>query len=355
MFPSRGGAHTRPQELFAGRYAVDGPLPWGGLCTHYRASAEGTPLVLCVLPMDVSRSVSASAAFAELAQRLGAVQSRAIPRVLDAGVLDGVPYLAFRDLRGADLTYVLRDRALSPKEVLRLGDDVLDALEKAHAHGLVHGDLTPQNIVVTRSRDGRLEARVIGTGVLPLLRENPDASAHASPTGSGKHAISYMAPELLGSGLEPRSDLYAVGALLHHMATGSPPTRVAGTEGFDDLPSLPDVIRRAMAKRPETRYPSAASMRTALDWIEVEPPKAPERVKSSHPAGTILKSSAPRPVPVPPVVVEEVVHDDRRPVRLTLLLILLGGLVFSGYWYRKQTAPGEASPLGVKPETSDVG
>ena len=66
MFPSHGGAYVRPEELFAGRYAVDGALPWGGLGTYYRASAEGTPLILCVLPMDVDRSVRAAAAFARI-------------------------------------------------------------------------------------------------------------------------------------------------------------------------------------------------------------------------------------------------------------------------------------------------
>ena len=370
MFPSRGGAHTRPQELFAGRYAVDGPLPWGGLSTHYRAAAEGTPLVLCVLPMDVSRSVRASAAFAELAQRLGAVQTRAVPRILDAGILDGVPYLAFRDTRGTVLANVLRDRKLSPQEVLRLADGVLDALEEAHSHGLVHGDLTPQNVLVTRSRDGRLAARVIGMGVLPLLRANPEASAHPSPTGSGKHAISYMAPELFGEdGLEPRSDLYALGSLLHHMATGSPPTRISGTEGFDELPGLPDVIRRAMAKRVDKRYPTAASMRTALDWIEVQGLRQPPRAQSNHPPGTILStsppnlsppieshpnSSGPRPIPVQPIRTEQIVHEDRRRIRLTLLLILLGTLLFSGYWQRRQTTPSEAAPIELQPETADV-
>jgi serine/threonine protein kinase len=385
MFPSRGGAHTRPEELFAGRYAVDGALPWGGLVTYYRASAEGTPLILCVLPMDVGRSRRAETAFAELAQRLGSAHSQSLPRVLDAGVVNGVPYLAFQDTRGALLSDVLRDRPLSSLEVLKLAAEVLDALNAGHAQGLVHGDLTPQNIVVTRDRDGRFAARVIGMGVLPLLRENPDASAHARHTGSGKHAISYMAPELFGGGVfEPPADLYAAGALLHHMVTGAPPIGWETGEGFDDLPDLPDVIRRAMAKRPANRYPTAASMRTALDWLEVESAKQSPQTQdlapwmesshigsipvaalsstrpathgsSSHPTGKVLTTSGARPIPIAPVVIEELDTNKRQWLRLTLLLILLGVLVFSGYWYEAQTSTTERPvPFGLEPEAHDA-
>lgn len=386
MFPSRGSARTRPEELFAGRYAVDGPLPWGGLTTYYRASTEGTPLILCVLPMDVSRSLRAEAEFSALAHRLGAIQSRTIPHVLDAGVIDGVPYLAFQDTRGGLLADILRDRPLGSLDVLRLATDVLNGLDAAHAQGLVHGDLTPHNIVVTRDRQGRLTARLMGVGVLPLLRSNPDASAHAAHTGSGQHAISYMAPELFGDGVfEPTSDLYSMGALLHHMTTGAPPAVWETPEGFDDLPGLPDVIRRAMARNPVQRYPDPASMRTALEWIEAESARQnprtqdiapwmetshigsipvaalntsrpPAHVSSSHPAGKILSTSGARPIPIAPLVIEERdMHANRQWVRLALLLMLLGTLGFAGHWLKAQSeAAGSQAPLGLGSERSDV-
>ena len=384
MFDLHGGAHARPEELFVGRYAVDGALPWGGLATYYRASAEGTPLILCVLPMDVSRSVPANAAFSELAHKLGALTSRAVPRVLDAGIIDGVPYLAFQDTRGPLLSDVLRERPLSSLDVLRIGEDLLEALDAAHAEGVVHGDITPQNIVLTRDRRGRLSARLVGLGVLPLLRCHPNASAHAAHTGSGQHAVSYMAPELFGGGTaEPAADLYSIGALLHHMTTGSPPIGWETDQGFDDMPALPDVIRRAMAKHPIHRYPNAAAMRTALDWIEIESAKnnpqtqdiapwmetshigsipvatlntsrPPAHVSSSHPAGRVLSTSGARPIPIAPVIVEEIDSEaNRRWVQLTLLLILLGTLVFSGYWLEAQTNRAEpASPATLDVEGS---
>lgn len=386
MFPSRGGAYPPPEELFAGRYAVDGPLPWGGLITYYRASAEGTPLILCVLPMDLTRSARAEAAFARMAQGLGSVRTRTVPRILDAGVIDGVPYLAFRDTRGTLLSDLIRDRPLSSLTVLRLASDVLEALESAHGQALIHGDLTPQNVIVARERDGGLTARVIGMGVVPLLRENPEASAHATHTGSGKHAVAYMAPELFGGGsFEAPADLYSIGALLHHMVVGSPPILRNTDQGFDDIPGLPEVIRRAMASRPRDRYPDAASMRAALEWLEVESAKQnpstqdiapwmetslvgsipvatiassrpPAHLSSQQPAGKVLSTSGPRPIPIRPTRIEEIETGMARGwLRLLLLVILLGTLAFSGYWLHARKSPEQSpGPTGSEPAERDA-
>ena len=372
MFPSPGGAYPPPEELFAGRYAVDGTLPWGGLTSYYRASSEGTPLILCVMPIDLNQSKRAEAAFSHLAHGLGAIRSKAVPRVLDAGIINGVPYLAFQDTRGTLLAEVLRDRPLSSLTVLRLASDILDALGAAHAQGLVHGDLTPQNIIVTRRRDGRLGARLLGMGVVPLIRSFPEASPHRPHTGSGQHAVAYMAPERFGEEvLTPAADLYSMGALLHHMVTGSAPVGWETGEGFDDVPGLPDVIRRAMAKQPHQRYPDAAAMRAALDWIEVESAKQnpqtqdiapwmetshigsipvaslasslpPAHVTSSHPPGKVLRISSALPNPVEPVVLEKRTSDsNRRWLQIALLLMLLGSLVLSGFWWKAQLSPDQ--------------
>jgi serine/threonine-protein kinase len=380
MFPSPGGAYPPPEELFAGRYAVDGVLPWGGFASYYRASSEGTALILSVIRMDVSQTRRAEAAFAHLAHGLGSIRSRVLPRVLDAGVIDGVPYLAFQDTRGTLLSDLLRDRKLSSLTMLRIAGDVLDALGEGHSRALMHGDLTPENIIVTRNRGGQLRARVIGMGVLPLIRANPEASAQTAHTGSGKHAVAYMAPELFGGGdFGASADLYSVGALLHHMVIGSPRIGWETEEGFDDIPGLPDVIRHAMARRPEQRFPNAAAMRAALEWLEVESatqnphtqdiapwmatshvgsvPVAslasslpPAYLSSSHPPGTILSTSGARPIPIEPIVVEALDDENERHwSRIALLLVLLGTLVFSGYWWKSQIRVEEpAAPLGLE-------
>lgn len=381
MFPSPGGAYPPPEELFAGRYVVDGTLPWGGVASYYRATSEGTPLILCVLPIDLNRSKRAETAFSELAHGLGSIRSDAVPRVLDAGIIDGVPYLAFHDMRGTTLGNLLRDRPLRSLTVLRLAYEVLDALGAAHAQGLAHGDLTPQNVLVSRRRTGELGARLVGLGIVPLIRSFPEASPHAAHTGSGKHAVAYMAPERFGGGtIDPSADLYAVGALLHHMVIGSPPVGWEADDGFDDVPGLPDVIRRAMARHPRNRYPDAAAMRAALDWLEVESakqnprtqdiapwmetsnigsipvpslnsPLPPALATSSHPPGKVVSTSGARPIPIKPVRLEELAAN--RSVRwrqITLLSILLGSLLFAGYWWDARRSPNDTTlPLGLDP------
>ena len=378
MFPSAGGAHPSPEALFAGRYAVDGALPWSGVASYYRASSEGTPLILCVLPLNLKRSRQAEAAFARLAHGLGAIRSPVVPRILDAGIIDGVPYLAFQDLRGMLLADVIRDRPLSSLDVIRIGADILDALGAAHAQGVVHGDLTPQNVIITRTRDGQLRARLIGIGVVPLIRSAPDASPFAAHTGSGKHAVAYMAPEIFHRGtFEGAADQYAVGALLHHLGIGAPPIGWDGGEGFDDLRGLPDVIGRAMSKQPSSRYPDAASMRAALEWIEAESAKhnpqtqdiapwmetsyigsipvpalassvPPAQVISSMPVGKVVSISSGRPVPIEPIVIEALDPEiNRRWRQIALLLFLLGSLVLSGYWWKAKLS---ANPATTRPD-----
>lgn len=381
MVQFRAGADVRPEALFAGRYAVDGLLPWGGLVRYYRASAENSALILSVLPMDVSRSASAEAAFSELAQRMGSIRCASVPTVVDAGIIGGVPYLAFNDTRGTLLTDVLRDRPLGSVDVLRLAGNVLDGLEAAHRAGLVHGDLTPQNVVIARDRRGRLSARLIGIGMLPLLREHPEASAHAVHTGSGKFAVTYMAPELFGGGEIGHSvDLYAAGALIHHMVTGAPPRGPGREEGFEDIPELPEVIERARARRPVDRYASAAAMHAALEWLEVESSKRnpqtqdiapwmetsqvgsvpvavlssmhpPAHLSSHHPPGKILRSAAPHPRPAAPMIPERAdSQPERRWLQLALLLLLLGALVSLGFWQKayRDGAPSLESQLHLE-------
>lgn len=357
MFPDAGSSQPRPEALFGGRYAVDGALSWGGPVTYYRAWTDGSPVILCVFPMDVSTSLPAEASFAHLAHQLGAASSNALPKVLDAAVIDGVPYIAFEDVRGTLLSDLLPTRPLRPSEVLQLAEDVLDALQTGHALGLVHGDLTPHNVIVSRDPNGGLRARVVGMGTLPLLRRFPECTPHGSHRGSGQFAIAYAAPERIGDGpTDATGDLYAVGALLHHMLTGSPPVGWETDEAFDTLPGLQDIVRRAMGRRPTDRYTSAAAMQRALDWIQVDSGERVRVPRSSHPPGKVLTASGARPIPVAPVVVEEV-HQEAHlhRVRLGLLIVLLATLVLYGHLEASRSAStGWWTPAGPDFEVNDA-
>jgi serine/threonine protein kinase len=248
--------------------------------------------------------------------------------------------------------------------------------QESHAAGLVHGDLTPHNVVVTRDSRGRLHARLLGIGAMSLLRAHPGTSAHATHKGSGKFAISYMAPESLGDRPTASSDLYAIGTLIHHMLLGSPPVGWEGAEAFEDLPAMMEVVERARHARPNERYESAAAMRAALDWVEVESSKRnphtqdiapwmetsyvgsipvpvlassfpPAQRSSLHAPGTVLSgppvAEAPRPTAPP----GNRPRRDRRWLQLALLLCLLGTLVLFGSWHNAQSSDA----LGSFPES----
>lgn len=372
MFPTQGGVHRPPEELFAGRYAVDGQLTWGGRASYYRATSEGSPIIICVLPMDVGRSTRAEAGFCRLVDNLRRIRERSVPRILDAGTIDGVPYLAFHDTRGPLLSDMLRDKPVSSATVVRVASGVLRALQAAHEQGLVHGDLTPQNIVITRERSGTMNARIIGTGILPLLRAYPEACPYSLHTGSGQHAVAYMAPELIGTNAFPASaDIYAAGALLHHMVRGTPPAMWDDDTGFEDVLGLPEIVRTAMARQPAARYPNAAAMLAALEWLEVESSKLnpqtqdiapwmesshvgsipvatlassrpPAHVSGAHPIGTVLRTSQARSQPAPskgPLVIEGPRQDATRYwLQIGLLLLILCALVTTGHWWTRQSS-----------------
>ena len=400
MFPSPGGADPPRDNLFAGRYAIDGKLPWGGLASYYRASTEGAPVVLCVLPMNVNGSKNAQVAFSRMAQSLGLVHARTVPKVLDTGVVDGVPYLVFEDTRGSVLADVLNQQPLHSRTVLRVGAHVLDALGAGHRQGLVHADITPQNVILWRDRNGGLGAKLIGLGVAPLLRAFPDTTLQTPHAGSGQDSVAYMAPELFGRrSFEQRADLYSVGALLHHMVTGTPPVGWESNEAFDDIPGLPDVVRRAMEKQPHERYSDARSMMVALEWLEIESAQRnpqtqdiapwmegsrigsipvpaiasslPPQMTGSHPPGTVLASSGARrsPMPtghvseehsaswapfrVPPVGAREANPErTKRWYQIALLLLLLASLFFTGLWWKiRQQSSETPSPIDAGTQT----
>jgi eukaryotic-like serine/threonine-protein kinase len=143
-----------------------------------------------------------------------------------------------------------------------VGLDVLDALEYAHARGVVHRDIKPENVLI--EADGR--AKVTDFGIARLMG---DRGAAGTVTTAGRlvGTPAYMPPEALaGAPPDPRMDVFAVGVLLHEALTGQRPAgRAVGV-----LPSLARVIDRAIAADPASRYPSAAAMKADLAAVRLE-------------------------------------------------------------------------------------
>ena len=248
-------------ELFAGRYTVHERLPVGGLALFYRARGPRRDVVLAILPLDCEGDDKLREVFEKAMAKVSTVKHPLLAKMVDSGVQLGVPFVAYESVARRPLEYTLADVDLGDESLdpVKLGGELLEAIGKAHTEGVVHGDLTPSTVLL--ADDGSVQ--VVGLGFGPLLRHASPERTGPTGRGSGPAAVRYMAPEVLaGSPGEPRSDLYSIGAILHHVVSGGPP----GKAPFNDQYTGPveTVIRRAMSQYVGERFSSADEMGEVL-------------------------------------------------------------------------------------------
>ncbi|MHB8736774.1 MAG: protein kinase domain-containing protein, partial [Terriglobales bacterium] len=219
-------------------------------------------------------------------------------QLFDVGSQDGTDYLVMELLEGETLAERLNKGALPLPEVLKIGQEVAEALQVAHRAGIVHRDLKPGNIMLTKAgaklMDFGLAKPAMGggaaSGTAPLLSAARTASGPSplSPltmAGSIVGTIQYMAPEQIeGKEADARSDIFALGAVLYEMATGKrafegksqlsvasailekDPEPMAAQKPLTP-PAFEHVVQRALAKSPDERWQSASDVRGELRWI----------------------------------------------------------------------------------------
>jgi eukaryotic-like serine/threonine-protein kinase len=216
-------------------------------------------------------------------------------QTFDFGSFDGALYLVMEYVRGEDLgAIVKRDGPLPYARVGPIFSQICAALAEAHEAGIIHRDLKPENVLVTRGRDGRDVVKVVDFG-LAKVREREEAN---EVTGRGNLVGTpyYMSPEQIRSdGVDARSDVYSLGAMLYRVLTGEPPfagatpmavlTKHLTDELVPPRQRVPDraddiddrveaIVMRAMAKKPEDRYQNVEELREDLEaaLLEEEPP-----------------------------------------------------------------------------------
>jgi serine/threonine protein kinase/tetratricopeptide (TPR) repeat protein len=204
-----------------------------------------------------------------------------ICQIFEIGEGTSGPFLVMELLQGRSLTSRLADGPLPPLEALRIAREALAGLEAIHARGLVHRDLKPSNLYLTPHG-----TKLLDFGLARLSQGSGDGSdggAGLTQTGAVVGTPRYMAPEQLqGRPLDGRSDLFALGAILYEMLSGSPafsgenPIQIFQSILHDPTPTLgggmppvlAQVVRRALAKRPEERYVTAREMTEAIQAVE---------------------------------------------------------------------------------------
>ena len=278
-------------DLIAGRYRLGGLLGSGGSASVFVADdlESGTTVALKLLHPHLAADRSARDGLFREALAAGTVRHPNLVSVLDAGLQESaagpVVWIALDLAPGISLAeFVELNGALDIDQALAVATGVARALEAAHAAGLVHRDISPANIMVDPAPDTRLvpeAVRVVDFGLADVAgRPVAVAGADAPPTVVGN--AKYMSPEqAVGDDIDERADLYQLGAVLYFMLTGRPP--FAGESAAATMqahvsspPPVPSVARsevprtvdrlvvKAMLKRPDDRYQTAAELLAAV-------------------------------------------------------------------------------------------
>ena len=273
----------QPGSTFAGRYDIKESLGAGGMGVVYRAfdrELQEPVAIKTLRPEAMAGGTVALDRFKQEIRLARRIAHRNVVRTYDLGEQNGMYYLTMEYVEGTSLKQLIVTRGKLPVAVtLTVGKQLCRALEVAHAEGVIHRDIKPQNIVVEPS--GFL--KVMDFGIARLA--NPPQGKGLTEAGTSIGTPDYMSPEQLsGAELDPRSDLYAAGVVLFECLTGRVPFEAETTWALvakhleeeppdprkfnaDVPPELAAVILKAMAKTPADRYATAAELHDALARI----------------------------------------------------------------------------------------
>jgi serine/threonine-protein kinase len=272
---------TQPR-LLGGRYELDGVVGRGGMAEVYRARDIRLDRIVAIktLRADLARDQIFQARFRREAQSAASLNHPSIVAVYDTGedMATGmpIPYIVMEYVDGRTVRDLLQEgHRLLPERSLEIIDGVLRALDYSHQAGIVHRDIKPGNVMVTRNGD----VKVMDFGI---ARAMSDAQATMTQTAQVIGTAQYLSPEQArGERVDSRSDLYSTGCLLYELLTGRPPftgdspvaiayqhvreNPVPPSRVDPDVPPWADaIVLKAMAKSPADRYQTAADMRADL-------------------------------------------------------------------------------------------
>ena len=351
------------------RYEIHRRLARGGMAQVYLARDRSLdrPVAVKELVPEFAADPSFVERFRREAQAAANLSHPNVVGVYDWGAQDGTYFIVMEYVDGPSLSRVLRtDGPFHPRRAAEIATEVAAGLGFAHSRGVVHRDVKPGNVLLTRSG----QAKVTDFGIARAL-SSPDEDL--TQAGSVMGTATYFSPEQAqGLAVDPRSDLYSLGVVLYELVTGRPPftgdTPLAiAYKHVQDEPARPStmisglpvsleaIIMKLMSKRPDDRYSTAEDLRADLNRFLAGEPTVAERdlvaagagaaavVVSDEPATTVQAATVAGEA-VPPVAPpDEPTADEPKKrtwvfaVALVVGLALLGGALF---WFTRSLEEG---------------
>jgi len=295
-----------------GPYEIIAPLGAGGMGEVYRAhdTRLRRDVAIKVLSERLSDHAEARARFDREARVVSGLNHPHICVLHDIGRDGDIDYLVMELVDGESLAARLMRGPLPPADVVRIGAQIADALERAHRAGVIHRDLKPGNVMLSKSgaklmdfglaRANRMGGVLGGNGApAAVMTQTPTVAEPLTVEGAIFGTFQYMSPEQLeGREADARSDLWALGCVLYEMATGrhaydggTPASLISSIMKDEPRPmaelaplapvSLDRVVRACLLKDPDLRWQSARDLAFALRWIASESGAATEQARST--------------------------------------------------------------------------